>query len=201
MPPVPLVPACRSPSSIRNAIVEDNQARGKGGASLTDAVTAIDHTSPGRPCMWLGRKLPCSLVRNNAAFNTGTATTPGGGVGVVGNAAGSQRGIFRFSRTLFEDKHDYNSGKAAVAFATGSSEMIFERCIFSGNTADEQCRCLAAQCPASASALSTTQSANSVDTLFHMNGGLLRTQGSILWSPGRRCGRRPPARRWTAMPA
>lgn len=174
--------------AIRNAIVEDNQARGKGGAfHSTDAVDwVIDHTSPGRPCMWLGRKLPCSLVRNNAAFNTGTATTPGGGVGVVGNAAGSQRGIFRFSRTLFEDNHDYNSGKAAVAFATGSSEMIFERCIFSGNTADtSNAGALLRNAPGiGIRFVYNTVLANSVDTLFHMNGGLLRTQGSILWSPG-----------------
>ena len=174
--------------SMRNAYIVDNQARGKGGAfHSTNAVDwVLDHNSQGKPCLFAGERLPCSVVRNNAAFNSGSVGTPGGGVGYVGNEAGSQRGIFRFSRTLFQDNHDYNSGKAAVAFADGSSEMIFERCIFDGNEADtENEGSMLRNAPGIGMRfVYNTVLSNAVDTLFHMDGGLLRTQGSILWSPG-----------------
>jgi hypothetical protein len=126
------------------------------------------------------------VLRNNAAFNTTTAGTPGGGVGYITNEAGSQRGIFRFFRTLFEDNHDYNAGKAAVAVALGTSEMTFERCIFSGNEADTSNNgALFRNAPGiNLRFVYNTVLDNSVDTLFYMNGGVLRNQGSILWSPG-----------------
>lgn len=174
--------------AMRNTYFEDNQAIGKGGAfHSTNAVDwVLDHTSPGRPCVHAGERLPCSVVRNNAAFNTGTVGSPGGGVGYIGNDAGSQRGIFRFSRTLFTENHDYNGGKAAVAVANGTSEMIFERCIFVGNEADtDDDGAMLRNAPGiGLRFVYNTVLANIVDTLFYMDGGLLRTQGSILWSPG-----------------
>ncbi len=173
--------------SIRNAVIRENFAEGKGGAFYSSNAVdwVLDHSSPGVPCT-SATGLPCSVVMGNAAFNTGSAGTPGGGVGYVTNDAGSSRGIFRFARTLFDDNHDYNGGKAAVAVAYGSSEMQFERCIFRGNQAS----------PTGGGAMLrnapgigirfiyNTVLANDVDVLFHMDGGLLRTQGSIIWSPG-----------------
>ncbi len=174
--------------SMRNTYIQDNQARGKGGAfhSINAVDWVLDHTSPGKPCRYAGELLPCSVVRNNAAFNTGTTGSPGGGVGYIGNDAGSERGIFRFSRTLFKNNHDYNGGKAAVAFADGTSEMIFERCIFLGNEADTGNNgAMLRNAPGiGLRFVYNTVLSNTVNTLFYMDGGLLRTQGSILWSPG-----------------
>lgn len=174
--------------SMRNTFLQDNQAEGKGGAFYSENAVdwVLDHASPGKPCTYAGERLPCSVVRNNAAFNTGTPGTPGGGVGYIGNEAGSQRGIFRFSRTLFADNHDYNGGKAAVAVANGTSEMIFERCIFTGNEGDtDNDGALLRNAPGiGLRFVYNTVLANAVDTLFYMDGGLLRAQGSILWSPG-----------------
>lgn len=173
--------------SMRNTVVENNQARGKGGAfHSSNAVDwVLDHTSPGRPCVFAGERMPCSVVRNNAAFNTGTVGTPGGGVGYIYNDAGSQRGIFRFARTLFKYNHDYNGGQAAIAVATGTSEMIYERSIFVGNEAGGAGGALFRNAPGiGLRFVYNTVLANDVDTLFRMDGGLLRVQGSILWSPG-----------------
>ncbi len=174
--------------SMRNTFLQDNQAEGKGGAFYSENAVdwVLDHNGPGRPCVFAGETLPCSVVRNNAAFNSGSTGSPGGGVGYIGNEAGSQRGIFRFSRTLFADNHDYNGGKAAVAVANGTSEMIFERCIFVGNEADTgNDGAMLRNAPGiGLRFVYNTVLANTVDTLFYMNGGLLRAQGSILWSPG-----------------
>lgn len=174
--------------SIRNAQIRNNQALGKGGAFYSrNAVDwVLNHTSPGKPCVLDGAQVPCSVIRQNGAFNQGTNGTPGGGVGYIENETGSQRGIFRFARTLFKDNHDYNSGKAAVAVAYGSSEMMFERCIFVGNHgAPTSGGALLRNAPGiSMRFVYNTVLANTVETLFHMDGGLLRTQGSVLWSPG-----------------
>ena len=175
--------------SMRNTLIEDNQAIGKGGAFYShNAVDwVLDHRAPtGLRCTWAGQSMPCSLVRGNAAFNATSTGTAGGGVGYVSNDAGSPRGIFRFSRTLFDANADYNGGKAAVAVAYGSSEMIFERCIFTANEADtSNDGALLRNAPGiGLRFVYNTVLDNTVDTLVYMNGGVLRNQGSILWSPG-----------------
>lgn len=172
--------------SMRNTYLANNQAIGKGGAfySLNAVDWVLDNTSPGKPCSYAGELLACSVVRNNASFNSGTAGSPGGGVGYISNDSGSSRGIFRFARTLFDDNHDYN-GQVAVVMAFGTSEMQFERCIFTNNGAGAVSNStLLANAPGiNLRFVYNTVLANAVDTLVFMNGGVLRNQGSIMWAP------------------
>ncbi len=174
--------------SMRNTYIYNNQAIGKGGAfhSRNAVDWILDHNAPANQrCSFSGRSLPCSVVRQNGAFNVGTTGSPGGGVGYIFNDTGSPRGIFRFSRTLFEANADYN-GEVAVAMAFGTSEMQFERCIFVGNEADVgTTTTMLANAPGiNLRFVYNTVLDNEVDTLFYMNGGVFRAQGSILWSPG-----------------
>lgn len=175
--------------SMRNAYIRNNQAIGKGGAFYSrNAVDwVLDHNAPaGQRCHYSGRSTPCSVVRGNAAFNSTSEGTAGGGVGYVENDTGSPRGIFRFSRTLFDANADFNGGKAAVAIARGSSEMIFERCIFTANEADTgNDGAMLMNAPGiGLRFVYDTVLQNTVDTLVYMDGGVFRNQGSIMWSPG-----------------
>jgi hypothetical protein len=141
--------------------------------------------STGRRCPFGPRYSACSAVLYNKAYNTTTPGSPGAGAGYIGNDGGSQRGIFRFARTLFENNRD-DDGQVAVAMAFGSSELSFERCIFLDNEADAAgTTTLLANAPGiNLRFVYNTVVANDVDTLVFMNGGVLRNQGSIMWSPG-----------------
>jgi hypothetical protein len=173
--------------SLRNTFTGFNTARGKGGAFYSrNAVDwVLDTTAPGERCAVGSRYGPCSAVVNNTAYNDTTPGSPGAGVGYIFNDSGSQRGIFRFSRTLFEENLDFN-GQIAVAMAFGTSEMIFERCVLLGNEAGAASNAtLLANAPGiNLRFVYNTVLQNDVDTLVYMNGGVLRNQGSILWAPG-----------------
>jgi predicted outer membrane repeat protein len=173
--------------SLRNTFTGFNTARGKGGAfySANAVDWVLDTTAPGERCAVGPRYGPCSAVVNNTAYNDTTPGSPGAGVGYIYNDSGSQRGIFRFSRTLFEENLDFN-GQVAVAMAFGTSEMIFERCILVDNEAGAASNAtLLANAPGiNLRFVYNTALQNDVDTLVFMNGGVLRNQGSIMWAPG-----------------
>jgi len=173
--------------SLRNTLVGFNKANGKGGAFYSSNAVdwVLDTTAPGQRCPFGPRYSSCSAVLYNTAYNDTTPGSPGGGVGYIYNDSGSSRGIFRFARTLFEKNRDDN-GQIAVAMAFGSSEMQFERCIFLDNKAGALSNgTLLANAPGiNLRFIYNTALANDVDTLVYMNGGMLRTQGSIMWAPG-----------------
>jgi hypothetical protein len=171
--------------SLRNTLTQFNTARGKGGAFYSWNAVDWVFDSTGRRCPFGPRYSACSAVLYNKAYNTTTPGSPGAGAGYIGNDGGSQRGIFRFARTLFENNRD-DDGQVAVAMAFGSSELSFERCIFLDNEADAAgTTTLLANAPGiNLRFVYNTVVANDVDTLVFMNGGVLRNQGSIMWSPG-----------------
>ena len=173
--------------SLRNTFTGFNTARGKGGAFYSSNAVdwVLDTAAPGERCPVGPRYGTCSAVVNNTAYNDSTPGSPGAGVGYIYNDSGSQRGIFRFSRTLFEENLDFN-GQIAVAMAFGTSEMIFERCILVGNEAGAASNAtLLANAPnINMRFVYNTVLGNAVDTLVYMNGGVLRNQGSIMWAPG-----------------
>ncbi|TCO42922.1 hypothetical protein [Dokdonella fugitiva] len=171
--------------ALRNTLTQFNTAKGKGGAF--HSWNAVDWVldSTGLRCPFGPRYSACSAVLYNTAYNSTTPGSPGAGAGYIGNDSGSQRGIFRFARTLFENNRD-DDGQVAVAMAFGTSELSFERCIFLDNQADASgVTTLLANAPGiNLRFVYNTVVGNDVDTLVYMNGGVLRNQGSIMWSPG-----------------
>ena len=170
---------------IRNAWVAGNIARGKGGAfySRNRVQWQVSHSTRG-DCLLGGQAFPCSVIAGNEARNETTPGQRGGGVGYMTNSVGTPGGTFRFFRTLFSDNDDVD-GSAAIAVAYYDSALIFERCAFFGNRAGSSGGVLLAN----AAGMDThfaynTVLGNDVDSMFSMDGGTLRTQGSILWHPG-----------------
>jgi|GEM_PF-6737450 len=170
---------------MRNTITQFNHAKGRGGAFYSWNAVDWNFDSTGQRCPFGPRYSACSAVLYNIAYNSTTPGTPGAGAGYIGNDAGAQRGIFRFARTLFEQNRDDN-GQVAVAMAFGSSELMFERCIFLDNAASAAgTTTMLANAPGIyLRFVYNTVLPNDVGTLVFMNGGLLRNQGSIMWSPG-----------------
>ncbi|HZW51489.1 MAG TPA: hypothetical protein VFF05_06495 [Rudaea sp.] len=84
---------------------------------------------------------PCSVFANNSARNADRAydpdtPQPNGGVIYLTDerSDGYSRGIARFYHTYFANNSD-DQGSAAVAAATSSAELVFQRDIFAGNAA------------------------------------------------------------------
>jgi predicted outer membrane repeat protein len=127
--------------SLLNTRFSSNQAYVRGGALYSrNAVDWIIDRGSLSGCD-AGFFAPCSVFANNAAHNANQAydpatPQPNGGVIYLTDERGDgySRGIARFYHTYFANNSD-DRGSAAVAAATSSAELVFQRDIFTGNTA------------------------------------------------------------------
>lgn len=168
---------------LRNALIGYNEALGKGGALYSsDAVDwNIDHQAAGK-CTFFAPDI-CSLVIGNQSDNTDTPATPGGGAIYLTSEAGSQRGIARVKRTLFNGNQDPN-GSVAVGMADNDNEFLIQRSVFINNSAP----------PGNGSVLLKSNGPtrtyysdfldNSVARLFDFTGTTLNVTGSIFADAG-----------------
>lgn len=176
---------------VYNAFMHDNVAGYKGGALYSmDAVdTRLD--SRGGRCLDVSsnQPTPCSYLRDNAAgtYNVSGPEPGGGAIYVTDDLAdGYSRGIVRVLRTLFHHNQDPN-GLAAVAATDGASEMVFNRDIFTGNSADTgtsldvDSALIYSPDGKNVDFRYDTVLDNDVTRMFSMAGGELYAQGSILW--------------------
>ncbi len=175
---------------VLDAQLTGNVSNDRGGAIYS--LNAVDwrFDNSGGPCdsFFLGA-VACSYLGNNQAQGQASSSpVANGGAAYLTNdrVDGASRGIVRFLRTQFVSNSDPN-GLAAIAATGGTSEMVFNRDIFTANSADTGS---SLDVP---SVLVYSDNGNSVDfryntvldntvtRMFTMVGGTLNAQGSILW--------------------
>ncbi len=168
--------------SLRNALIGNNEAYGKGGAMYSSNAVDwnIDHQAAGK-CAFFSTQ-PCSLILNNQADNTGTSGSPGGGVIYLTSEAGSQRGIARIKRTLINGNKDPN-GSVAVGMADNDNEFLIQRSIFINNSAPLGNNSVILSSNGPTRAYYSDFPGNAVSRLFHFTGDTLDVQGSIFADP------------------
>lgn len=168
-----------------------NSSRAHGGALYSSNAVDWQIYAAGGECTALlilvPHPSPCSLMLLNKAGvlgGDGAGSIARGGAIYLTNTRtdGYSRGIVRFSGTWFTSNSDAQ-GLAAVAAVDGASEFVFNRNIFTDNSAGT-----------GASALiyshtgkdvdfryNTVLDSNTSTRMFNIDGGTLNVTGSILW--------------------